>query len=175
MQQCWYQIFKDFAGPLATIFAALAAVGVTAYFAWHQKQIAKRQVDISGEKLRHNLYQKRYRIFDAARKLLCEVAVHRSAPDDDLRAFVIGTGDAVFLFNDDLSSYLEEIRDRAQKLQSLSVLLNNLTVMPVGDQRTKAVNESVELFKWLVDQLEGGLVEKFKPFLKLETLTAQKS
>jgi hypothetical protein len=34
--------------------------------------------------------------------------------------------------------------------------------MPVGDQRTKAVNESVELFKWLVDQLEGGLVEKFK-------------
>jgi hypothetical protein len=59
MQQCWYQIFKDFAGPLATIFAALAAVGVTAYFAWHQKQIAKRQVDISGEKLRHNLYEKR--------------------------------------------------------------------------------------------------------------------
>ena len=52
------------------------------------------------------------------------------------------------------SSYLEEIRDRAQKLQSLSVLLNNLPLMPVGDQRTKAVNESVELFKWLVDQLE---------------------
>jgi hypothetical protein len=39
----------------------------------------------------------------------------------------------------------------------------------------RAVNESVALFKWLVDQLEGGLVEKFKPFLKLETLTAQKS
>jgi hypothetical protein len=104
-----YQIFKDFAGPVATITAAFAAVCVTAYF-------AKQQADIAGEKLRHDLYEKRYRVFDAARKLLCEVAVHRSASDDDLRAFVIGTGDAVFLFNDGLSGHLVEMRDRAQKL-----------------------------------------------------------
>jgi hypothetical protein len=50
-----YQIFKDFAGPIATIIAAVAAVSVTAYFAWHQKKIAKEQADIAREKLRHDL------------------------------------------------------------------------------------------------------------------------
>jgi hypothetical protein len=156
-----YQIFKDFAGPVATIIAAFAAVRVTAYF-------AKEQADIAREKLCHDLYERRYRVFDATRKLLCEVAVHRRASDDDLRAFIIGTGDAVFLFNDDLSGHLVEIRDHAQKLQSLVDLLNNLTVLPVGDQRTQAVKESSQLSEWLVDQLQGGLVDKFKPFLKLE-------
>jgi hypothetical protein len=56
-------------------------------------------VDIAEEKLRHDLFEKRYRVFDAARKLLCEVTVHRSASDEDLRAFTIGIGDAVFLVN----------------------------------------------------------------------------
>jgi hypothetical protein len=163
-----YQIFKDFSGPIATIIAAFAAVSVTAYFAWHQKTVATEQADIAREKLRHDLYERRYRVFDAARKLLCEVAIHRRASEDNLRAFVIDTGDAVFLFNDDLSNYLVEIRDRAQKLQSLSDLLNIPDLLPVGDQRTETVNESTQLCEWLVDQPQGGLVDKFKPFLKLE-------
>lgn len=159
-----YQIFKDFAGPIATIIAAFAALSVTAYFAWHQKKIAKEQADIAREKLRHDLYERRYRVFDAARKLLCEIAVHRIASEDDLRTFVIGTGDAVFLFDDDLSAQLVEIRNRAQKLQSLDHLMEP---MPVGPQRTNFVNQGEEQFTWLVKQLEG-LVDKFKPFLKLE-------
>jgi hypothetical protein len=163
-----YQIFKDFAGPIATIIAAIAAVFVTGYF-------AKRQADIAREKLRHDLFEKRYRVFDAARKLLCEVAVHRSVSDDDLRAFVVSIGDAMFLFNDDLSSYLVEIRDRAQKLRSVEHVLDKENLLPVGPQRATAVAESSQLFNWLVDQLKEGLVEKFKPFLKLESLTAHKS
>ncbi len=54
-----YQIFKDFAGPIATIIAAVAAVSVTAYFAWHQKKIAQQQADIARHKLRHDLYNRR--------------------------------------------------------------------------------------------------------------------
>lgn len=159
-----YQIFKDFAGPIATIIAAVAAVAVTAYFAWHQKKIAKEQANIAVEKLRHDLYDRRYRVFDAARNLLCEIAVHRIASEDDLRSFVIGTGDAVFLFDDDVSGQLVEIRNRAQKLQSLHYLMRP---MPVGPQRTDFANQEAEQFTWLVQQLEG-LVDKFKPFLKLE-------
>lgn len=160
-----YQFFKDFAGPTATIIAAIAAVSVTVYFAWHQKKIAKEQADIAREKLRLDLFEKRFRVFDAARKLLCEVAVHRRASDDNLRAFVIGTAEAVFLFDDDLSGYLVEIRNRAQKLQSLSDHLQDQKLLPVGDQRSKAVKKSDQHFNWLVEQLEG-LGDKFKPFMK---------
>jgi hypothetical protein len=100
-----YQIFKDFAGPTATIIAAVAAVSVTAYFAWHQKEIAKEQADIAREKLRHDLYERRYRVFDATRKLLCEIAVHRIASDDELRSFVIGTGDAAFQWRGEAKAF----------------------------------------------------------------------
>src|ERR1700730_17460833 len=60
-----YQAFKDFAGPVATIIAALAAVGVTAYFAWHQKRIAEEQASIAREKLRHDLFERRWDVFDS--------------------------------------------------------------------------------------------------------------
>ena len=60
-----YQVFKDFAGPIATIIAAFAAVSVTWRFAWRQTQIAKEQADIAKQKL-HDVferqYERRYRI-----------------------------------------------------------------------------------------------------------------
>jgi hypothetical protein len=78
-----YEYLKDFAGPVATIVAAFAAVGVT----WH---FAREQARVAREKLRLDLYSRRYRVFEAARKLLAEVAVHGTASEEDLRTFVIG-------------------------------------------------------------------------------------
>jgi hypothetical protein len=158
-----YQFFKDFAGPIATIIAALTALRVTWYFSSRQQKIAQEQADIAREKLRHDLYDRRYRVFDAARRLLAQITSQRIASDEDLRRFVIDTGDAVFLFDDDTDAYLKDIRSRAQNLQSLDHLMEP---MPVGPQRTSFVNKSEEQFTWLVSQLDG-LVDTFKPFLKL--------
>jgi hypothetical protein len=158
------QFFKDFAGPTATIIAAIAAVSVTAYFAWHQNKVAEEQAHIAREKLRHDFYDRCYRVFDAARKLLAEIARQRIASEEALRTFVIDTGDAVFLFDEDMDTYLKEIRSRAQRLQSLDALMQP---MPVGPQRTRFVNQSEEQFTWLIEQL-GLLVDKFKPSMKLK-------
>jgi hypothetical protein len=49
--------------PIATTVAALAAVGVTGYFAWHQRAIAREQARIAREKLRLDLYDRRFEIF----------------------------------------------------------------------------------------------------------------
>lgn len=159
----WYQFLKDFAGPAATMIAAFAALSVTAYFACHQKRSAEDQAHTAREKLRHDLYDRRYRVFDAARRLLAQIASQRIASDEDLRRFVIDTGDAMFLFDDDMDAHLKEIRSRAQKLQTLDSLMEP---MPVGPQRTSFVNKREEQFTWLVSQLDG-LVDTFKPFLKL--------
>ena len=98
-----YQVFKDFAGPIATIIAAFAAVSVTWRFAWRQTQIAKEQADIAKQKLLHDVferqYERRYRIYRAARKLLWGIAGNRNVSNEDLRAYVLKTGDAVFLFD----------------------------------------------------------------------------
>ena len=53
-----YQALKDFAGPVATVIAAIAAVSVTGYFAWRQKNLAR-------EKLRLDLLDRRLEIFSS--------------------------------------------------------------------------------------------------------------
>jgi hypothetical protein len=49
--------------PIATILASLVVVGVTGYFAWHQREIAREQSRIAREKLRLDLYDRRFEIF----------------------------------------------------------------------------------------------------------------
>ncbi len=60
-----YQLLKDFAGPVATFIAAVSAVGVTTYFARHQRRIAEKQATIAGEKLRLDLFDRRFAIFNS--------------------------------------------------------------------------------------------------------------
>ena len=130
-----YQVFKDFAGPIATIIAAFAAVSVTWRFAWRQTQIAKEQADIAKQKL-HDVferqYERRYRIYRAARKLLWGIAGNRNVSNEDLRAYVLKTGDAVFLFDDDLPRQLVDIHNRAVAMQTFNKATDNF---PVGDCR----------------------------------------
>jgi hypothetical protein len=49
--------------PIATIIASFVVVGVTSYFARHQREIAKEQARIAREKLRLDLYDRRFEIF----------------------------------------------------------------------------------------------------------------
>ena len=72
---------------------------VGAWLAWQQVQIAR-------VKLQHDLFERRYNVFAAARRLLAQIDTHRRPSDEDLRAFMLGTSDAVFLFDDDLAGYL---------------------------------------------------------------------
>jgi hypothetical protein len=53
-----YQVLKDFAAPVATMIAALAVVYVTAHFNKEQTRLAR-------EKLRHDLFERRWKIFSS--------------------------------------------------------------------------------------------------------------
>jgi hypothetical protein len=141
----------------AQAFALIIIPFVGAWIAWQQVTIAR-------VKLQHDLYDRRFAVFQAARKLLAEVLGHGYASDDQIRSYVVGTGDAGFLLNDEISTYLEEIRKRATRLQAIK---HTLEPLPVGDQRTALVQEDEKIFSWFMEQVPV-LVEKFKPFLTLE-------
>jgi len=75
-----YYILKDFAGPVATIIASVTAASVAYYFASWQARIAqqqantvKQQANTAIDQLRLNLFEKRFSIYNTARKLLSEV------------------------------------------------------------------------------------------------------
>ena len=138
---------------------ALAVTAIPAVGAW----LAWQQVQIARVKLQHDLYDRRYRVFDATRSLLAKIGAKGNASDEDMRAFVLGTADAAFLFDDDLTRYLAEMGKHAVELQSIHSALENL----VGQQKAQAIKVMSEKLWWFGDQL-GRLIGEFEPFLKLD-------
>ncbi len=73
----WYHVAKDFAGPTATAIASIAAGIITWTFLSHQVEVARQQADIARQQaqtaldqLRHNLFDRRYAIYNSARDLI---------------------------------------------------------------------------------------------------------
>lgn len=140
----------------ASALIAIPAIG--AWLAWQQVQIARI-------KLQHDLYDRRYRVFDATRRMLANVCAKGSISGEDLRTFTISTGDAIFLFDDDLAKYLDQ--EMTPHLRALILIGNVIDDVYVEERRAEIETEKFDHLKWLNEQLTG-LADKFKPFLKLD-------
>src|SRR5260370_39604211 len=100
-----YEFFHDFAGPIATLVAAIVAAVITFYFNRAQKRIAeeqaktaKHQANLAAVRLQHDLYNRRFAIFETTRNLLLqEIYIHGRGSDEAYWLYVRGTSDAVFL------------------------------------------------------------------------------
>src|ERR1700737_3197576 len=73
----WYDTAKDFAGPIATVIAAGTASFITfrfariqAHIAARQKDIAQSQRDIAYDKLKSDLFARRYESYSTAGGLI---------------------------------------------------------------------------------------------------------
>jgi hypothetical protein len=162
--------------PLASPFATIIAAGVAVYFtrqlgkgqlavATRQADIADQQAKLADTRMRHDLYERRFKIYEAARALVVAVFRRVDVTQDEFFAFISGTSDAVFLLNAEMVVYFEEMKTKALRLQRMNRLINEPPPVPDPDQ-TNAPHEKADLGTWFVDQNEI-LIEKFKPFLAL--------
>jgi len=133
----------------------IAAVGLL--LAWQQVAIART-------KLRHELFDRRFKVFEASRTFLARVMRNGKMSIADFGDYTAGVIDAQFLLSEGVQAYLFEIRRRAAAMQALKETLEPL---PAGAEKIKLAEKAGEEFKWLVAQLDV-LPEKFKPFLTLE-------
>ena len=119
----YYEILKDFAVPVATVIAAIVAAGITWHFgrtqariAHTQAEIAKSQAAIAYDKLKFDLFERRYMIFQAAKSLIQYVTRLKHANEidhhkiDDLQAQL---EEARFFFEMDIQVYLAELGARS--------------------------------------------------------------
>ena len=133
--------------------------GVGAYVAYKQHFLAK-------EKFKLDLFEKRFAVFIGARKFLTEVkATGNVKISPDLYSYRASIGEATFLFEQDMVDYLELINRKSVDCYGKE---QGLEGVPVGEQRTRLVNEKSELLEWLIDQLPQ-LKVKFSPYLKFHT------
>ena len=147
----WIQEVQALATPLIAIGAAV---------------IAGQQMCIARSKLQHDLYDRRYAIFNATRDLLDALASLDRPKWETVRAFEIGTGDARFILNDHLADYLEEMKKHAYMLMSTKIMLDDHPP-PLDHQRLPIVKTIQEHHEWLSKQMPT-VISKFRPFLELE-------
>ncbi|MCW2284799.1 hypothetical protein M2323_002686 [Rhodoblastus acidophilus] len=104
-----YDFFQNFAGPLATICAASGAW----YFARAQVKVAQEQRVIAAEKLRLELFDKRYEIYVSVRDLIMVVISSGNANYGDSRVVkaLEKNREAVFLFGDDVVDFVCKISE----------------------------------------------------------------
>jgi hypothetical protein len=72
--------------------------------------IAFKQARIAAAKLNLDLYDRRFKVFDAARYLVGKVVTDACPGNDDFNVFNLGVADAVFLFDSDVTEYLDNLR-----------------------------------------------------------------
>ncbi len=101
-----YSIFKDFAGPVATIIAAISAVGVTAYFGWRQSQTAEKQLQTAEEKVRLDLFDRRYAVYEELRAIVVQYG-RGGVNQTEYLKFKAASSRARFLFGPEVTSFLE--------------------------------------------------------------------
>lgn len=139
----------------------LVIAGASVYIAWQQKRIA----DV---RLRHELYDRRLKVYEAAKALLVAHLINGKLSEDDYIAYRRGTADVVFLLDAGVIEYLGELQKQAERLIRLPAELAAIRDdMAKEAKYDKLVDEFAEIETWLTQQFDV-LIAKFKPAMRLD-------
>ena len=126
--------------------------------------IAFRQWRLAQNKLKLELFDRRFSVYEAARTLLASIMTSGKAKDEEVLKFMVATREAKWLLNESVSEYLDkQLHHKAIDLQTLA---SELEGVGVGEQRTKNVHAQADIKKFFMAQYDV-LDEKFTPFLQL--------
>jgi hypothetical protein len=126
--------------------------------------IAYRQWRLGQNKLKLDLFEKRFSVYVGARDLLASIMTSGKAKDEELFKFLSATREAKWLLDDEVANYLE--KSLYHKALDLARLREELEGVGVGEVRTKNVQEQAEIKKWFFAQYPV-LDQKFTKFMHL--------
>jgi hypothetical protein len=126
--------------------------------------IAYRQWRLAQNRLKLDLFERRFSIYEAARNLLSSIMTSGKAKDEEVFKYMAATREAKWLLNASIAEYVD--KDLYHKAIYLQTLAAELEGVPVGEVRTKNVYAQAEIKKWFMAQYEV-LDEKFAPYLQL--------
>jgi hypothetical protein len=110
-----YSIFKDFAGPVATIIAAGAAGFITYRFSRAQLRAAEMRLVL-------DLFDRRWEVTQDLRSAISEMLQHGIVlGKEPYWRYVRASQRAEFLFGPDVTNYLETVRQAIVRHETLKV------------------------------------------------------
>jgi hypothetical protein len=149
---CEATVLKVMSGLLTPTVAIVGA-----YIAWRQHKNAQ-------DKLRLDLFDRRFQVYRGVMDLLASIARDGNISDQDLPNYYKETDQHRFLFKQDLQDYLKEMRQKAIRLRQLNRLIDPDANVP-DEKRDPAIEEEGQLLAWFTDQIDGEVAKRFTPYL----------
>ena len=95
----WVHYLQALVVPAVAIVGSVIALG--------QLALARRRMQL-------DVYDRRYKIFESARRLIAEIVREGRAENEWIFAYHRDSGDAIFLFKSDVANYVTELTQLAQ-------------------------------------------------------------
>lgn len=130
------------------IASALLAPITAIFLAW----LAYKDYQTKTEQFKLDLYDRRYKIYKAIENLLRNIMINGRPDSKSISEFVADTNEREFLFDNDITKFIDEIRDKAIHMKQLERKLSD-TNLPIGEKRNELAEEDYNLSGWFGDQL----------------------
>jgi len=125
--------------------------------------IAYRQWQTNQNRLKLDLFEKRWRVYQQLIEFLRSNLMPRKVSKEEPLKFFYGKHEARWLLSKKIFEHINEIERKAIELQELRVELKDILVR---NKRRQNVQEQREIKNWLEVQLKE-IGSHFEPFLKL--------
>ena len=145
---------------------ALAVAG--AFIAYQQMRIARSQARTAFVRAQHDMFPKRFEVYEAASTFLATIVSHGKVSQDDFHRVYKFTNAARFLFPPNVSVYLDKLGERASSWHATRSEM--AAARQTGRTDAGLIEKEKEQHLWLLDQLEE-LAKVFGPYLRIDPLT----
>ncbi len=127
--------------------------------------IAYQQWRTAREKLKLDLFDKRFAVYDTARNFIGNIVTQGKVTDEQFFVFLNGTIEAKWLFGNGIANYLKNnLYDPARELQGIQFELSAQTADKDQQSNLKRMFEIIKAFG---DEL-NGIEQLFDEFLQLK-------
>jgi hypothetical protein len=155
-------------GPLS---ATIAVACLSAYLVYQQIRVAREQAMFAREKLKHDLFDRRYEIYLAFERMIrCLMGQDGLGTDEEnLLAANICAAQAVFILDEAMSDYLFDLHNTAFRKTKYPEVIKISDLSPeVKQKQTTQWMEDTQTILHAIPVLS----QKFRPFLQLKDFRA---
>jgi hypothetical protein len=142
---------------LSALLAPIVAI-VATYIAIQQYRTTKL-------KIRLELFEKRYAVYDGAKMFISLAVRDGTLSDEAFFSLNETTQDAFFLFDDSVDQYIQLLREKGAKLKFLNDRLADQS-LPIGEERSSLSAEDADLCTWSGHQFADSK-RAFKKYLRV--------
>ena len=152
---------------LGPTIVSVTVAAFTIWIAFRQVAIARQQTKLAREKLKHDLYDRRYAVYLAFEKMLRVSMGQREAGEEEQTVLDanIAAHQSLFLFNPEMRTYLIDLNQVAWRRIRKTELIESLKDLPV-ENKMQHLMQSQQDTRRILDEA-NVLAGRFLPFLKL--------